>query len=66
MKGSDVLILALGWVLFIEGVAPLVMPELWLKSIRKISESDPRAVRTTAAVMIAVGLGVVWTLLEEG
>ena len=63
MKGSDVLILALGWVLIIEGVAPLVMPELWLKSIRKISESDPRAVRTTAAVMVAVGLGVVWTLL---
>ncbi len=66
MKGSDVLILALGWVLIIEGVAPLVMPELWLKSIRKISESDPRAVRTTAAVMVAVGLGVVWTLLGEG
>lgn len=66
MKGSDVLILALGWVLIIESVAPLVMPELWLKSIRKISESDPRAVRTTAAVMVAVGLGVVWTLLGEG
>ena len=66
MKGSDVLILALGWVLIIEGVAPLEMPELWLKSIRKISESDPRAVRTTAAVMVAVGLGVVWTLLGEG
>lgn len=66
MKGSDVLILAFGWVLIIEGVAPLVMPELWLKSIRKISESDPRAVRTTAAVMVAVGLGVVWTLLGEG
>ena len=66
MKGSDVLIMALGWVLIIEGVAPLVMPELWLKSIRKISESDPRAVRTTAAVMVAVGLGVVWTLLGEG
>ena len=66
MKGSDVLILALGWVLIIEGVAPLMMPELWLKSIRKISESDPRAVRTTAAVMVAVGLGVVWTLLGEG
>ncbi len=63
MKGSDILILALGWVLIFEGISPLAAPRAWLRALKKLSHADPRAVRAAASVLVALGLLIVWSCL---
>lgn len=63
MSGADILILAFGWVLVIEGFTPMLMPEAWQKALKSLTEANPRALRAAASVMVAVGLVIIWTYL---
>ncbi len=63
MSGSDILLLAFGWVLVIEGITPLIAPEKWQRALEAASHADPRAVRGAAGVIVAAGLLIIWAYL---
>lgn len=48
MSRLDVMMLALGWVLVIEGFTPMVAPGFWKESISRFLDEPDRALRITA------------------
>ena len=43
MNRIDVMLLALGWVLVIEGLMPMLAPGFWKEAVRRVAEqSDAR------------------------
>lgn len=65
MSGADILLLAFGWVLVIEGLTPLIMPQAWQRAVKGLSEAEPRALRAAASVIVAVGLVIIWAYLGD-
>lgn len=65
MQGWEVMMLALGWVLVIEGISPLIAPERWVAMIRQLADSDPRAIRAAASAVVGLGLVIVWSFLGK-
>lgn len=60
MSRLDVMMLALGWVLVIEGFTPMVAPGFW-KSISRFLDEPDRALRITGQVLlVALGLAIIW------
>lgn len=47
MSRLDVMMLALGWVLVIEGFTPMVAPGFWKESISRFLDEPDRALRIT-------------------
>lgn len=65
MSGADILLLAFGWVLVIEGLTPVIMPQAWQRAVKSLSEAEPRALRAAASVIVAVGLVIIWAYLGD-
>ena len=63
MNGWEVLGLALGWVMFFEGITPLIAPARWRRMIEELSRAPDSALRGAAGVIVAIGLVIVWTFL---
>lgn len=57
------LLLALGFMAVFEGIMPLVAPELWQRSLERLSRMDPETIRRFAFAVISIGLAVVWTTM---
>ena len=64
MDGWEVLLLSLGWVLVFEGISPLIAPERWLAMLAELTKADPRVIRA-AAVLVALGLVIIWSFLGK-
>lgn len=65
MKGWEILLLAFGWVMVIEGITPLVAPERWKALLAELIETPVPALRAAAGVVVAVGVIIVWTFLGD-
>ena len=65
MEGWEVLGLAFGWVLIIEGITPLVFTEKWMRMLEDLARVEPRYIRAAASVIVALGLVVVWGFLGK-
>ena len=52
MSRLDVMMLALGWVLVIEG--------FWKESISRFLDEPDRALRITGLLLVALGLAIIW------
>ncbi|WP_295481088.1 DUF2065 domain-containing protein [Sutterella sp.] len=65
MKGWEILLLAFGWVMVIEGITPLVAPERWKALLAELIEAPVPALRAAAGVVVAVGVIIVWTFLGD-
>ena len=65
MKGWEILLLAFGWVMVIEGITPLVAPERWKALLAELVEAPVPALRTAAGVVVALGVIIVWTFLGD-
>ncbi|TXH89604.1 MAG: DUF2065 family protein [Rhodoferax sp.] len=57
---SDVLWLALGLVLVLEGLYPFVSPQGWRKLFAQLLQLKDEQVRGTGLVCILVGLVLIW------
>ena len=51
MSRLDVMMLALGWVLVIEGFTPMVAPGFWKESISRFLDEPDRALRITGLLI---------------
>ena len=60
MSKLDVLILALGWVLTIEGFLPMIAPGAWKKAVSRLSQSPDQQLRITGSIMVVLGMVIVW------
>lgn len=60
MSKLDVLILALGWVLTIEGFLPMIAPDAWEKAVSRLSQSPDQQLRITGTIMVVLGMVIVW------
>lgn len=60
MSKFDVVILALGWVLTIEGILPMIAPGAWKQTVRRLTEAPDSQLRMTGLMMVALGMSVVW------
>ncbi|MDO5530571.1 DUF2065 domain-containing protein [Sutterella sp.] len=65
MSGWEILGLAFGWVMIIEGITPLIAPDRWREAIEEISRAPSSAVRAAAAVIVTIGLLIVWAFLGQ-
>lgn len=54
------MMLALGWVLVIEGFTPMVAPGFWKESISRFLDEPDRALRITGLLLVALGLAIIW------
>jgi hypothetical protein len=63
MSKMDVLILALGWVLTIEGLLPMIAPGAWKKTVSRLAESPDQQLRITGTMMVALGMAIVWMVV---
>ena len=59
MKPWEVMIVALGWVLVIEGLLPLTAPEVWKKTVSEIARARHETLRAAGAVFVAAGVTIV-------
>ncbi len=62
MEGSDVVFLALGWYLIIEGFGPMVVPQRWRESVSRLSKLPDGALRLFGMVFVVLGLILVWSI----
>ena len=60
MSRLDVMMLALGWVLVIEGFTPMVAPGFWKESISRFLDEPDSALRITGLLLVALGLAIIW------
>ena len=60
MSRLDVMMLALGWVLVIEGFTPMVAPGCGKESISRFLDEPDRALRITGLLLVALGLAIIW------
>ena len=60
MSRLDVMMLALGWVLVIEGFTPMVATGFWKESISRFLDEPDRALRITGLLLVALGLAIIW------
>ena len=60
MSRLDVMMLALGWDLVIEGFTPMVAPGFWKESISRFLDEPDRALRITGLLLVALGLAIIW------
>lgn len=60
MSRLDVMMLALGWVLVIEGFTPMVAHGFWKESISRFLDEPDRALRITGLLLVALGLAIIW------
>lgn len=60
MSRLDVMMLALGWVLVIEGFTPMVALGFWKESISRFLDEPDRALRITGLLLVALGLAIIW------
>lgn len=60
MSRLDVMMLALGWVLVIEGFTPMVARGFWKESISRFLDEPDRALRITGLLLVALGLAIIW------
>ena len=63
MSKMDVLILALGWVLTIEGLLPMIAPGAWKKTVSRLAESPDQQLRITGTMRGARGMTIVWRVV---
>ncbi len=54
------MMLALGWVLVIEGFMPMLAPGFWKKAVRRVSEEPDASLRITGLLLVVFGLALVW------
>lgn len=59
-----VILLALGFMAVFEGLLPLLATKWWQSSLMMIAAADPRQVRNTAAIVIILGLALIWLTME--
>jgi uncharacterized protein len=57
----DVMIIAGGLILVMEGLLPFISPERWKEIFRKASELPEQQVRVMGFVSILIGLILLWT-----
>jgi uncharacterized protein YjeT (DUF2065 family) len=60
MSRVDAMMLALGWVLVIEGFMPMLAPGFWKKAVRRVSEEPDASLRITGLLLVVFGLALVW------
>ena len=60
MSRLDVMMLALGGVLVIEGFTPMAAPGFWKESISRFLDEPDRALRITGLLLVALGLAIIW------
>ncbi len=60
MSKIDVMMLALGWVLVIEGITPMIAPGFWKDAVRRIVETPDASLRITGLLLVALGLAIIW------
>jgi uncharacterized protein YjeT (DUF2065 family) len=57
---ADTLLMALGFVLIIEGVLPFVAPSFWRDAFRRITQLNDGQLRFVGLSAMIVGLLVLW------
>ncbi len=57
------ILLALGFMAIFEGLFPLIAPQSWQDTLRRISEMPAESVRRLAVIVVLIGLAVVWTVM---
>ena len=62
MSRLDVMMLALGWVLVIEGFTPMVAPGFWKESISRFLDEPDRALRITGLLLDAIRQAKLWNV----
>ena len=60
MSRVDAMMLALGWVLVIEGFMPMLAPGFWKKAVRRVSEEPDVSLLITVLLLVVFGLALVW------
>lgn len=60
---TDLVILACGWVMVMEGITPLLFPKSWRQALSELSRLDEEILRRIAAVIVSIGLAVIWFVL---
>jgi uncharacterized protein len=58
---SDVLLIAAGLMLVMEGLLPFISPVRWKEMFRKASELSEQQVRIMGLASIIIGLILLWT-----
>ena len=53
MKGWQIILMSLGWVLIIESLGPLIAPQRWREAVQQLL-SWPNATLQRTAIMIAL------------
>jgi uncharacterized protein YjeT (DUF2065 family) len=56
------LLLALGLMLILEGLMPMVLPRLWKSLFEQMLKLDDGQIRFFGMLMVIVGLSVIWFL----
>ncbi|NDP42142.1 MAG: DUF2065 domain-containing protein [Aromatoleum sp.] len=59
---SDTLLAALALVLVVEGLLPLLAPQLWRESFRRLVELSDGQLRFIGLISILIGLAGYWLL----
>ena len=57
---ADTLLMALGFVLIIEGVLPFVAPSFWRDTFRRITQLNDGQLRFVGLSAMIVGLLILW------
>lgn len=60
MSGWQTMLLALGWVLIIEGIGPLTAGRSWQKALVMLSQAPLPMIRALGAILVCAGLALVW------
>lgn len=58
------LFLAMGFMFIFEGIMPLAFPERWRAAIKRVLMIPADQLRIMAAIMVGVGLCIVWAINE--
>ena len=57
---SDTLLLALGLVLIIEGLAPALFPNKWRNYLLKLAEQPAGDIRNIGLFILTLGVIIIW------
>ena len=57
---TDTLLLALGLVLIIEGLAPALFPNKWRTYLLKLAEQPTTDIRNIGLLVLLLGVMVIW------
>lgn len=63
LSGWDVIALVCGWMMVFEGLSPLISPGVWRRMVENLLRFPDERLRAGAAVMVAAGVIVVWSIL---